>query len=185
MRGQSCRRALRALALLALPALLALTVTAARAAVSLFDIQEPWVDDAGRRVSLQQWRGKAVVMAMEYSECRFVCSVYWRRLQQVQQEADRLGLPLEFVILSIDPEHDSPAAWRDYRKARDLARGNWHFLTASRAATNRAAGLLGVRWWYFEGHLMHDFKVVRLDTQGGIAATLSSYDQPVGLLLGR
>ena len=120
---------------------------------------------------------------MEYSACRFVCSVYWRRLQQLQQEADRRALEVQFVILSIDPENDSPASWREYRKARGLARSNWHFLTATRAVASRAAALLGVRWWYLDGHLMHDFKIVRLDAEGGIAAAMTTFDEPVDPLL--
>jgi cytochrome oxidase Cu insertion factor (SCO1/SenC/PrrC family) len=110
--------------------------------------------------------------------------VYWRRLQQIQAEADRRGLNLQFVILSIDPEHDSPASWREYRKARDLSRSNWHFLTASRPVTTRAAALLGVHWWYDEDHLMHDFKVLRLDEQGEIASAMTSYDEAIDPLLG-
>jgi len=156
---------------------------AAQAAPSLFSIEDHWVDEDGRRVQLQQWRGKPTVVAMEYSACRFVCSVYWRRLVQTQEEADRKGLDLQFVILSIDPENDSPALWRDYRKARDLTRRNWHFLTATRPVTTRAAGLLGVRWWYDEGHLMHDFKISRLALDGRVAKSVTGYDEPVAGLL--
>lgn len=172
------RAALLMLALLALPWL-------AQAKASLFAIDEPWLDEQGQRVQLAQFRGKPALVAMEYSACRFICSAYWMRLQRLQQEADKRGLDLQFVILSIDPDNDSPASWRDYRKARGLARGNWHFLTASKAVTARAAGLLGVRWWYADGHLMHDFKIVRLDADGGTAAAMTRYDEPLDLLLAR
>lgn len=171
----------RLLAVLAL----ALCCGGAGAAGSLFALKEPWLDEHGRSVTLAQWRGRPTVVAMEYSACRFVCSVYWRRLQQIQAEADRRRLDLQFVILSIDPQNDSPAAWRDYRKQRDLARTNWHFLTGNREQTTRAAAFLGVRWWFFDGHLMHDFKVVRLDADGAVGAAMTTYDEPVDVLLAR
>jgi protein SCO1/2 len=164
---------------------LLLAAAGAVARPSLFTIQEPWVDENGARVTLAQWQGRPTVVAMEYSACRFICSVYWRRLVEIQAEADRRGLALQFVVLSIDPENDSPELWREYRKARDLKRDNWHFLTGTRAMTNRAAGLLGVKWWYDEGHLMHDFKVVRLDAGGSVAAAMTTFTEPVGLLLAR
>ena len=173
------------LATLALTLGLALCAGAARALPSLFTIQESWLDEDGRRIALSQWQGRPTVVAMEYSACRFICSVYWRRLLQVQAEADRRGLALEFVILSIDPEHDTPAAWREYRQLRQLGRANWHFLTGSRPMTTRAAALLGVRWWYDEDHLMHDFKIVRLDAAGAPARALTTYDEPVDALLSR
>ena len=161
------------------------TGTGTGTGASLFAMPEPWVDENGERVSLSRWRGQSPVVAMEYSACRFVCSLYWRRLVAVQAEADRRGMDVPFVILSIDPEHDSPGAWREYRQARGLVRGNWHFLTGTRAMTTRAAALLGVHWWYDEGHLMHDFLIVRLDAAGRIADVLSTYDDPVGRLLSR
>jgi protein SCO1/2 len=169
--------------LLALCLLLAGTGALARA--SLFSIADAWLDENGRPATLVQWRGRPTVVAMEYSACRFVCSVYWRRLMQLQEEADRRGVELQFVILSIDPENDTPAQWRDYRRARELKRSNWHFLTGTRAMTTRAAGLLGVKWWYDEGHLMHDFKIVRLEPDGAIGMALTSYDDPVAKLLAR
>lgn len=159
--------------------------SAAQARASLFSIADPWLDEQGRPATLVHWRGRPTVVAMEYSACRFVCSVYWRRLMQLQAEADRQGIELQFVILSIDPENDTPAQWRDYRRARDLKRANWHFLTGTRAMTTRAAGLLGVKWWYDEGHLMHDFKIVRLEPDGAVGAALTSYDEPVARLLAR
>lgn len=150
---------------------------------SLFAFDDSWVDENGRAVRLSQWRGRPTVVAMEYSACRFVCSVAWRRLVQLQQEADKRGLALQFVILSIDPDNDSPAAWQDYRKARGLTRDNWRFLTAGRRAMARAAGLLGVRWWYADGHLMHDFRIVRLDDEGAVGASVNAYDDGFEALL--
>jgi protein SCO1/2 len=168
---------------LGLTVLVAASLASAHARPSLFSVDGPWVDETGQRTPLSRWQGRPAVVAMEYSACRFICSVYWRRLMDLQQEADRRGVDLQFVILSIDPEHDTPAAWREYRQARNLQRANWHFLTSDRTSTTRAAALLGVHWWYADGHLMHDFKVVRLDTQGGVAAALTTYDEPVTRLL--
>jgi cytochrome oxidase Cu insertion factor (SCO1/SenC/PrrC family) len=172
------RRLLCALCLL-------LAGTGAFARASLFSIADAWLDENGRPATLAQWRGRPTVVAMEYSACRFICSVYWRRLMQLQEEADRRNVELQFVILSIDPENDTPAQWRDYRRARELKRANWHFLTGTRAMTTRAAGLLGVKWWFDEGHLMHDFKIVRLEPDGAVGAALTSYDEPVAKLLMR
>lgn len=150
---------------------------------SLYALRDWWLDDAGEPAQLQRWRGQPVIVSMEYSACRFICSANWRRLQQVQAEADRRGQEPQFVVLSIDPDNDTPATWRAYRREKGLQRRNWHFLSAARPATERAAAWLGVRWWMFDGHLMHDFKIVRLDADGRLAAAMSSFDEPPALLL--
>jgi cytochrome oxidase Cu insertion factor (SCO1/SenC/PrrC family) len=144
----------------------------------LWSVAGDFVDDAGRHLTLDRLAGATTVVAMEYSACRFVCTVSWRKLTELQAEADRRGLKLRFVLISIDPANDTPALWREYRQARGLQRSNWLFLTGSRASTDAVARLLGVRWWLYDGNVMHDFRIVRLDEQGRITKAMLAYDLP-------
>jgi protein SCO1/2 len=140
------------------------------------DIADSWLDDRENSVQLSHWKGRALVLSMEYSNCRFICSIAQRKLQEIQVEADRRKLNLEFVILSLDPKNDTPASWRQYRKARDLHMPNWHFLTGSRTATDRAVRELGVRWWYYDEHIMHDIRIVRIGPDGKVVKLMNTYD---------
>jgi len=142
----------------------------------LWALPGDFVDDAGQRLTLARLAGANTVVAMEYTACRFVCSVSWRKLSEIQAEADKRGLPLRFVLISIDPAHDTPALWREYRQARGLQRDNWRFLTGNRAATDAVAALLGVRWWLYDGQVMHDFRILRLDAQGRVRQAMMAYD---------
>ena len=45
------------------------------------------------------------------------------------------------------------------------------------------ARFLGVRFWNYDEHVMHDFKVVRLGPEGAIAATLDWNHRGVDTLL--
>jgi protein SCO1/2 len=157
--------------------------TSASAAPGLIDLQDTFVDEQGQIARLERWTGASTIVAMEYSECRFVCSLAWRRLTEIQAEADRRALPLQFLIISIDPERDTPALWREYRTERGLTRQNWRFVTGSRASTDRVAALLGVRWWVYDGHLMHDFRIVRLDHRGRIVKSMDDFAQSAQQLL--
>ncbi len=155
-------------------------------AASLWALPGDFIDEQGRARRLAEFaqpEGPPTVVAMEYTECRFVCSIAWRRLSDLQAEADRRGQVVRFVILSLDPTHDTPALWREYRQMRGLRRDNWVFLTGSRAATDLAVQRLGVRWWRYDGAIMHDFRIVRLDSQGRVAKVLDNYDDPVAALL--
>jgi cytochrome oxidase Cu insertion factor (SCO1/SenC/PrrC family) len=157
------------------------------AAGNLWRLGHEFQDDQGRRLLLGQLRpvgAGAVVVAMEYSSCRFICTLNWRKLQEIQAEADRRHQAVSFVIVSLDPSHDSPAAWREYRQMRGLNRGNWHFLTGNRQATDHVVSQLGVKWWWFDNAIMHDLRILRLDAEGRALATLESLDQDVGKFLG-
>jgi protein SCO1/2 len=166
---------------LALGSVLALVAAAADAGP--LDLDDVWLDDAGRQVKLSRWRGRPVIMSMEYSNCRFICSISQRKLQEIQVEADRRKLDLDFVVISLDPKNDTPDTWRQYRQARDLPHPNWHFLTGSRAATDRAVNALGVKWWYYDEHIMHDIKILRLAPDGRVVKVMKTYDMTAAELL--
>lgn len=160
-----------------------LALAGAAAGAGPLDLGEVWLDDADKPVQLSHWRGRPVIMSMEYSNCRFICSLSQRKLQEIQAEADRRKLDLEFVVISLDPKNDTPAAWRQYRLARDLPHRNWHFLTGSRAATDRAVSALGVKWWYYDEHIMHDIRIVRLAPDGQVVKVMKTYDMTATDLL--
>jgi cytochrome oxidase Cu insertion factor (SCO1/SenC/PrrC family) len=153
------------------------------ASASPFDLTDVWIDDNENPVRLDKWRGRPIIVSMEYSNCRFICSISQRKLQEIQAEADRRKLTIEFVVLSLDPKNDTPALWRQYRKQKDLVRSNWHFLTGSRKATDNAVFNLGVKWWYYDEHIMHELKIIRLAANGEIARIMSTYDMTAAQFL--
>lgn len=151
---------------------------AVHAGGSLWRVSGTFVDEQDRRVSMTEvaaWAGPGAVVAMDSSECRFICSTQWRKLMEVQATADRRGRQVRFVIISIDPANDTPAMWRQYRREKNLQRDNWRFLVGSRQATDQAAAAIGLRWWTHDTHILHDFRLVRLDAQGQVVASMENF----------
>lgn len=146
---------------------------------SLWALSDEFVDEFGVKAHLSHWAGPTTVVSMEYTACKFVCSTNWRRLVDIQAEADKRKMDVKFLIISLDPKNDNPAEWRDYRKVRDLKRDNWTFVTGSRAATDKVVANLGIKWWIFNDSIMHDFKLIRLDKDGRTAATMVAFNDPV------
>lgn len=150
--------------------------TLAAGGSSLYQLAIPLKDDRGRSVTLKEWSGRSAVVTMEYSNCRFICSITLQRLKDVQAAADRANRRFEFIILSIDPKNDTPEAWTRYRKTRELHRENWHFLTASVKDTDALVRWLGVRYWLYDEHIMHDFRLLRLDEAGHVVKIMDTFD---------
>ena len=151
---------------------------ASQAAQGLWGLQDSFIDENGKRAVLSQWAGPQTVVSMEYSACKFVCSTNWKRLLDIQAEADRQQLKLRFLVISIDPANDSPAAWREYRQVRGMTRSNWSFVTGNRAATDKAVAALGVKWWYFNDNIMHDFRILLIGASGEQLAVMRTFDEP-------
>jgi protein SCO1/2 len=131
-----------------------------------------WTDDQGKQVSLAKWQGKPVIMTMAYSTCRKFCPMTMARLTQLQRLFDKQSIMAEFVVISYDPSVDKWQTWAQYRKIHDLNRENWHFLTGSLEDTKTVSQLLGMDYWLYDEHVMHNFKIVRLGPKGDIEKTL-------------
>lgn len=180
-------RAPRRAAVRLLLALLAALATPASAAppdlppVRLSDLPASWRDDLGRAFDLPALQGRAVVLTMAYATCHRVCPLTIRDLQGLQQDFDRRGQSVEFIVVGYDPEADDPAAWHQYRRTRHLTRDNWHFLVGTRADVQRIARQLGFQFWKMDEHVIHDSRIVRFDVHGTLVAT----DAAAGLQLTR
>lgn len=155
----------------------ALLVGAAAAlAANLYALPQALTDDRSRSVRLGDWKGKPAIVTMEYANCRFLCSITLQRLKDVQAAADRQKKDFAFLVVSLDPTNDTPAEWTRYRKARDLDRDNWRFLTAHPVETPLLAREFGVKYWLYERHIMHDFRLLRVDEHGEVVKVMDRFD---------
>jgi len=173
------RRRAMLLALLAMPVL----PGAAQAADALYRTGGPWLDDRNARFDLAALQGGWTVMTMAYGACRRICSTSLRVMQQVQALADSRGRALNFVVLGLDPSQDTPADWAAFRAEHKLKRPNWYFLTGDAAATRQMADRLGIQFWRYGEHTMHDFRIALVSPQGELARAIVAFDQPAAMLL--
>ena len=142
-----------------------------------------WVDDQARVYSLDSLRGQFTVVTLAYGACRRVCSTSLRLMQRVQSLADERGLTLSFVVIGLDPEEDKPADWAELRRDRALTRSNWHFLSGDAEAVRGVANGLGVRYWRYDQHTMHDFRITLLSPEGRILRGVDAFDADLRTLL--
>jgi protein SCO1/2 len=150
---------------------------------SFYTVPYPFINDRAQTVHLSEWRGKPLILTMEYSNCRFMCTTTFSKLKAIQAAADQQKLQIDFMIVSLDPKNDTPQAWRQYRISRGVDRSNWYLLTGTEATTKEFADLMGIKYWYMDDHILHDFKIVRLNAKGEIEKALTDYgDEPDSLL---
>jgi protein SCO1 len=71
------------------------------------------IDQAGRPLHNEQLRGSIVVYGFGYSGCGADCQRTYQVLQEVQQGLKTLdtgGVPVQLVLISLDPAHETPAS---------------------------------------------------------------------------
>jgi cytochrome oxidase Cu insertion factor (SCO1/SenC/PrrC family) len=143
----------------------------------------PWLDHRGQPFGVDTLSRAPSVVSMSYGACRRVCSASLRTMQQLQALADARGVALNFVVIGLDPQQDRPADWAALRAERRLDRANWQFLSGGKASTAAMAQRLGVRYWTYGEHTMHDFRIVLVSAEGQIVREMNLPDQDPATLL--
>lgn len=117
-------------------------------ASSLYLVESRWEDQGEKTLTLGEYRGRPVVLAMFYASCTVACPIIAENVRRIERAANEARLdPLpRFVLLTFDPEHDSPAVLRLYAESHGLDPARWSLLRGSADDTRELAVLLGVRY---------------------------------------
>lgn len=77
------------------------------------------LDHHGRRRTLADFRGKAVVIFFGFTQCPDVCPTSMAELAQARRLLGADGERLQGLFISVDPERDTPDLMREYMAAFD------------------------------------------------------------------
>jgi cytochrome oxidase Cu insertion factor (SCO1/SenC/PrrC family) len=152
-------------------------------AQGVYGVAGPWLDDGSRPFPLASLAGTFTVATMAYGACQKVCSTSVRRVQELHELAEQRHLSLNFVVFGLAPEEDKPSDWAAFRAERKLDFSNLQFLSGSATATQKMAHWLGVRYWRYGEHTMHDFRIVLLSPAGRIIRSIDHFDEDITQLL--
>ena len=89
-------------------------------------------------------KGRIVAIDLIYTTCQYACPLESARLARMQQLlGDRMGKDIFFISISIDPEHDTPAALKAYAAKYNAGPG-WIFLTGKQSDIDMLSKKLGL-----------------------------------------
>lgn len=134
---------------------------------SIYLLENEWETDGGDAVTLASLRGGPVAIAMVYASCGTACPTIVRDMQIIGTKAD---LPMRYVLVTIDPERDTPEKLRDFRAMHKLG-DDWTMLRGTPDDVQALAAVLGVRYRPDpDGTIAHSNLITLLDGEGTIAA---------------
>jgi protein SCO1/2 len=88
-------------------------------------------DSLGRRVNLEQYRGKAVLVTFIYTHCPDVCPLIVGNLHTAQSELGPEARKLQIIAVSVDPKGDTPKTVKAFLGAHRMT-GRMEYLIGSR-----------------------------------------------------
>jgi protein SCO1 len=76
-------------------------------------------DITGKRRSLDEFKGKVVVVFFGFTQCPDVCPTTMAQLAELRRKLGPEGDKVQGIFVSIDPERDTPEVLAEYTKALD------------------------------------------------------------------
>ena len=76
-------------------------------------------DQNGQLRTLADFRGKVTVVFFGYTQCPDVCPTTLAELARIKQQLGAQGAALQGILVSVDPEHDTPERLKAYVESFD------------------------------------------------------------------
>ncbi len=127
-----------------LPLFVVLSVLLMGCATDLSDDQFTLIDQDGSEVQFPEaFEGKKVVMSFVYTNCPDICPMITARLKQVESRLNAMD-DVHFVLLTFDPERDTPEVLARYADTFNLSPSRWTLLTGEEEELTQALQRLDI-----------------------------------------
>lgn len=149
--------------------------------------QTQWTDEAGNSIKLKDLsNSKHIILTAFYTHCSRTCpELTFKILKKIEAKFHEKNLEVEFILVTLEPEIDTPQVLSQFKQRVAPDRKHWHLLRADSAAQVRdfvQAAALG-DFWKMDDHTLHEFKILYFDSESKIIKKLDFKHQDVETLL--
>lgn len=96
------------------------------------------VDQDGARFDNRRLDGEVHVVGFVFTRCTTVCPFVTASLARLARRYDEANDPnVKLLLISVDPEHDTPEVLREYARSRGLGPARWRLVTGEPEAVRR------------------------------------------------
>ncbi|NPA51688.1 MAG: SCO family protein [Aquificae bacterium] len=90
------------------------------------------ITEEGKPFSLQDYRGKVLIVTYGYTHCPHVCPTLTAFLKKVETKLNQKGLKGKYkiIFITVDPKLDTPERLKKYKTEKGFT--NWVFLTGDK-----------------------------------------------------
>ena len=148
---------------------------------SLYQLDSEWTSDVGRQIKLGVFTGRPQVVALFFTHCEYACPIIVNDLKRIEAAlTEKLRGQVDFLLISLDPERDTPAVLHRYRESRQLSVAHWSLLQGGAEDVRELAALLGVNYRKdARGQYAHSNVITLLNAKGEIVRQSTGLNQDV------
>jgi protein SCO1 len=125
-----------------------------------------------RKVGLDEFRGRPVLISMFYGSCAYACPTLIGDLRRIERKlGPEARAELRVILVSFDAEHDTPPRLRALAKQHELDTTRWLLASASDDQALALAAVLGIKYRKLaNGGFNHTSLITLLDEAGHVVA---------------
>ena len=114
---------------------------------SIFNLTSKWKTQDNKTIEIKDFKGKVTVMVMIYTSCKAACPRLVADMRDIESKMPKDKLSdLNFVLVSIDPEVDTPERLKTFAKANFMDAPHWTFLQGTKTTVQEFANVLAVKY---------------------------------------
>jgi protein SCO1/2 len=142
-------------------------------------------DSRGTRFSLQDYRGKPLVISLVYSSCSSVCPVTTQHLIDAVTEGGRVFGLDRFAVLTVgfDARNDTVPRMAQFASVQGIKLSNWRIASGDSATIDALLNDLGFSYRAVAGGFDHPTQTTILDRDGKIYRHVYGDDFPLPMFM--
>jgi protein SCO1/2 len=112
---------------------------------SIFNLTTNWNTEEGETIQLKALKGKTLVMVMIYTTCKAACPRLVADMRNIEKQIPKTD-NLQYVLVSIDPETDTPKRLKEFAIENEMDAEHWTFLQGTKSGVREFANVLAVKY---------------------------------------
>lgn len=115
--------------------------------LSVYHLPATWTTQDNEEIQMEDLRGNVLVMVMIYTACKAACPRLVADMRNIEKQVAAKDLKkVKFIMVSIDPETDTPERLNQFSKDNLMEDDHWMFLRGTPEDTREFAAVLAVSY---------------------------------------
>ncbi len=138
------------------------------------ELRGPWRDQLDRPFTSKQLQGSITLVTLAYTTCRTLCPMVGERVRAIDEALIKKNIKAQVVLISIDPDSETPATLNAWLKSRRLLRDRWYFIKGDLKETQALAGTIGQGFSEHKTpeHIAHTSAMAIIGSDGKLRSTI-------------
>src|SRR5690606_2533289 len=115
--------------------------------MSIFQLPSTWKTQNNEIVEFKNFQGEVLVVVMIYTTCKAACPRLVADMRNIEAKVkSKANQPVKYILVSIDPETDTPERLKAFAIENQMNSEQWIFLQGSDENTREFANILAVKY---------------------------------------